>query len=60
MQGRGGDSGPIVADWDADGKGDLIVPFGDGSVVWLRNIGSATEPVFDSGKRIDCQKRIRV
>lgn len=52
MEDRGGDSGPIVADWDADGKGDLIVPFGDGSVVWLRNIGSATKPEFDAGQEL--------
>ncbi len=33
----GGDSGPCVADWDGDGRKDLLVGCGDGSVVWWRN-----------------------
>jgi hypothetical protein len=40
----GGDTGPVVADWDSDGKPDLIVGGGDGSVVWFRNVGTAKEP----------------
>ncbi len=52
IKNRGGDSGPIVADWNADGKGDLIMPFGDGSVVWLRNVGSTTQPEFDDGHEL--------
>ena len=32
-----GDAAPVVADWDGDGKPDLIVGCGDGSVVWYRN-----------------------
>jgi hypothetical protein len=51
-QSRGGDSGPIVADWDADGKNDLIVAFGNGSVVWFRNIGTAASPEFDDGTQL--------
>ena len=39
-----GDSGPVVADWDGDGKPDLILGCGDGSVVWYRNIGTRSEP----------------
>ena len=49
---RGGDSGPIVADWNADEKNDLIVPFGDGSVVWFQNVGSKVEPKFDEGTEL--------
>ncbi len=39
-----GDSAPVVADWDGDGKADLIVGAADGSVVWFRNEGTAREP----------------
>jgi hypothetical protein len=39
-----GDAGPCVADWDGDGKPDLIVGCGDGSVVWFKNIGSVKKP----------------
>jgi hypothetical protein len=35
-----GDAAPAVADWDGDGKPDLVVGGGDGSVVWFRNEGS--------------------
>jgi hypothetical protein len=40
----GGDAGPCVADWDGDGKLDLIVGSGEGDVSWYRNIGTRTEP----------------
>jgi len=44
-----GDSQPIAADWDGDGLLDLIVGWGDGSVVWYRNVGSRTEPKLAKG-----------
>jgi hypothetical protein len=34
-----GDSGPCVADWDGDGRLDLLVGAGDGSVTLFRNTG---------------------
>lgn len=37
-------SAPVVADWDGDGKPDLIVGGWDGSVVWFRNEGTSKEP----------------
>jgi hypothetical protein len=44
-----GDSQPIAADWDGDGLLDLIVGWGDGSVVWYRNVGSRTAPKLAKG-----------
>ena len=38
-----------MADWNADGKQDLVVAFGDGRVAWFRNIGTKTEPEFEAG-----------
>ena len=40
----GGDAGPSVADWDGDGKPDLLVGTGAGGVVWYRNTGTAQAP----------------
>lgn len=44
-----GDSHPIAADWDRDGKSDLLVGGGDGSVMLYRNIGTRTEPKLARG-----------
>jgi FG-GAP-like repeat len=44
-----GDSQPVAADWDGDGLLDLIVGWGDGSVVWYRNVGSRTGPKLAKG-----------
>jgi hypothetical protein len=44
-----GDSQPIAADRDGDGLLDLLVGWGDGSVVWYRNVGSKTEPKLAKG-----------
>ena len=35
---------PTIADWDADGRLDLIVGSGNGSVGWFRNIGTLQQP----------------
>jgi hypothetical protein len=43
-----GDAGPVVADWDADGKPDLIVGCGDGSVIWYRSLGGTPLPRLDA------------
>jgi uncharacterized protein YifE (UPF0438 family) len=47
-----GDSGPVVADWDGDGRHDLIVGCGDGSVVWFRNVGERGQPTLAKGETI--------
>src|SRR5262245_64294079 len=39
-----GDSHPVAADWDKDGKLDLIVGTGAGGVLWYRNVGVQGEP----------------
>ncbi len=41
--------GPFVADWDGDGKPDLLVGAGDGSVTFFRNTGTKHEPRFETG-----------
>jgi FG-GAP-like repeat len=45
-----GDAAPTVADWDGDGKLDLIVGAEDGSVVWYRNVGTANEPKLEAAR----------
>jgi hypothetical protein len=40
----GGDAGPCLADWDGDGRLDLLLGSGAGSVVWYRNIGTDSQP----------------
>jgi len=41
---KSGDAAPCIADWDGDGRLDLLLGSGDGSVVWFRNVGSAKRP----------------
>jgi hypothetical protein len=46
----GGDAAPVVADWDGDGKPDLLLGAEDGSVVWYRNVGTSTEPKLEAAR----------
>jgi hypothetical protein len=39
-----GDAAPVAADWDGDGRIDLLAGTGNGSVLWYRNIGTPKEP----------------
>jgi hypothetical protein len=49
-----GDAGPTIADWDGDGKPDLLLGSGDGSVRFFRNSGKVDPqtklPIFDAGR----------
>ena len=47
-----GDAAPVVADWDGDGRPDLIVGADDGSVVWFRNAGSARAPRLEAARQL--------
>ena len=47
-----GDAGPFAVDWDGDGKMDLLVGAGDGSVWFYRNIGTGKTPVLAAGKQL--------
>jgi hypothetical protein len=38
------DAAPTVADWDGDGRPDLIVGDEEGQVLWFRNLGGKPEP----------------
>ena len=44
---EGGDAGPCLADWDGDGKLDLLLGSGSGKVYWYRNVGSGGKPELD-------------
>ncbi len=41
---EGSRAGPFVADWDGDGKLDLLVGSGSGKIVWYRNTGTIQQP----------------
>jgi hypothetical protein len=47
-----GDAAPVVADWDGDGRPDLVVGCGDGGVVWFRNAGSRGEPRLEAARTL--------
>lgn len=45
----GGDSGPTVADWDGDGRLDLLTGSGSGAVLFYKNLGGNAEPKLAAG-----------
>ena len=47
-----GDAAPVAADWDGDGRLDLIVGADDGSVVWFRNTGTPLAPKLAAARQL--------
>jgi hypothetical protein len=47
-----GESSPVAADWDADGRLDLISGSENGSVVWFKNTGTMREPKLEAAQTI--------
>jgi hypothetical protein len=47
---HGGDHGrhatPVIADWDGDGRWDILTGSHDGGVYWYRNVGERGRPKF--------------
>ena len=43
---------PDAADWDQDGRTDLVIGTQSGAVYWLRNIGEEGEPYFDAPEQL--------
>jgi len=43
---------PVAADWDGDGKFDLISSGDSGEIVWFRNVGEPGEPAFDQREQL--------
>ncbi|MCC6670499.1 MAG: VCBS repeat-containing protein [Planctomycetes bacterium] len=41
---------PVAADWDGDGRFDLVTGSSEGSVHWFRNTGKAGAPAFAAGE----------
>ncbi len=41
---------PVQADWNSDGRPDLLVGNADGNIVLYLNIGTAEVPTYDSGR----------
>lgn len=37
---------PVAADWDADGRWDIVTGAGDGGAYWYRNVGPPDRPEF--------------
>jgi len=50
-----GYSNPWVADWDLDGRLDLIVNDIWGDVIWYRNIGTRTQPELAAAQPVEVE-----
>ncbi|RJR16107.1 MAG: VCBS repeat-containing protein [Nitrospiraceae bacterium] len=48
----GGRAAPRVYDWNHDGKQDLLVGEVEGYIYYLQNVGTNSEPVFNSYERL--------
>jgi hypothetical protein len=52
LQVEGGYQLPVAADWDGDGRWDLLCGSQGGSVWWFRNAGTATAPRLEPPRRL--------
>jgi len=48
-----GYTNPTVADWDGDGRLDILTNGIWGRVLWFRNIGTPTEPRLETGRPVE-------
>ena len=48
----GGHGAPVLADWDADGKVDLLSGSGSGAVFWFRNSSAKGDPRYEEGRML--------
>lgn len=46
---------PVFADWDGDGRRDLVFPNETNRIFWYRNVGTPQEPRFDRREQILCE-----
>ncbi|MEQ9406365.1 MAG: VCBS repeat-containing protein [Fuerstiella sp.] len=45
-------SGPVVADWDSDGRPDLLAAYEAGGVNWYRNVGTRKQPRLQAAQSL--------
>ena len=48
---------PVAADWDGDGRWDLISGSKDGAVYWFRNVGKAGKPLLEPRRTLVASSR---
>lgn len=48
----GGYAMPVAADWDGDGRWDLLSGNQDGAVYWFRNVGKAGKPKLQNPRQL--------
>ncbi len=45
---------PVLIDWDADGRGDLMLPNITNRIFWYRNTGTRKRPKFGPRRQVVC------
>ena len=48
---------PVAADWDGDGRWDLISGSKNGAVYWFRNVGKAGKPLLEPRRMLVASSR---
>lgn len=48
----GGYAMPVAADWDGDGRWDLVSGAKDGAVYWFRNVGTDSKPSLEAPRAL--------